>query len=76
DNYGQTPLANAAFFGRLEVIEFLVGCGADAKTRDDHGQTPASCAVRGERLEIAAFLEEVIEKRRRVGAATKSAASR
>lgn len=37
----------AAFFGRPEVVEVLLGAGSDPNQRNKHGLTPLGCAVGG-----------------------------
>ena len=37
----------AAFFGRPEVVEVLIGASSDPNQRNKHGLTPLGCAVGG-----------------------------
>jgi len=43
----QTPLHVAAYFGKQEVVEFLVAAGADVNKEDKQGDTPLQLAVKG-----------------------------
>lgn len=43
---------------RLDVAKFLIGCGVDANTQDEHGQTPLLlCCIHGN-FELATILIE------------------
>jgi len=55
---GATPLHNAAKFGHLEVVKFLVEKGgADVESKDsEYGQTPVSYAAEDGHLEVVKFL--------------------
>lgn len=44
---GQTPLHFAARYGQKEVVEFLIGKGADVNAKDDDGWTPLHLACYG-----------------------------
>ena len=43
----QTPINIAAYYGRLEVVQFLLGKGADCTIKDDWGDTPLGAAKAG-----------------------------
>jgi hypothetical protein len=46
---GGTPLNRAAWYGRLEVGQYLLDCGADINSRDHHRHTPLMhAAIRGQ----------------------------
>ena len=40
DIYGSSPLDEAAFFGKVEVVEFLLLKGADKNSKDVKWNTP------------------------------------
>lgn len=68
DQFGSTPLAIAATFGRTEVARALIDAGADLETRDEWGSTPLHLAVVFGRPEIArALLDEGARRRARNG---------
>jgi len=46
DEFGRTPLHNAAIEGRRDVVGSLVAAGADVNARDNNGATPL-CAAAG-----------------------------
>jgi ankyrin repeat protein len=57
---GWTPLHLAAFFGRLPIVTFLIGRGADLSARSSNSinNTPLHAAVAGGRVESALALIE------------------
>lgn len=57
DDRGATPLFWAAFYGHLDVVEFLLANGADVNARDDHGETPLTTAVNAHK-HVADFLRQ------------------
>jgi hypothetical protein len=44
DKYGWTPLHVACHYGNVEVVEALIGCGANATISDIYGKTPLHTA--------------------------------
>ena len=42
---GWTPLERAAWNGRVEVVKYLIGEGADIHRRGQHGDTPLLAAL-------------------------------
>ena len=48
DEYGNTPLTVASWFGRVEAIRVLLEAGADVNKRNSNGRTPLSLALEGE----------------------------
>lgn len=56
DRRGQTALMWAAAEGHADVVETLVGAGADVRTRVPSGLTPLLFAVREGRLEVVRVL--------------------
>ncbi|KAF4465935.1 palmitoyltransferase akr1 [Fusarium albosuccineum] len=45
DEQGQTLLHVAAHEGHVDIVDFLLRCGANLDARDSHGNTPLHCAV-------------------------------
>jgi hypothetical protein len=56
EDEGVTPLAYAAGFSRMEVLEFLVARGADVNARDPRGVSPLLLAVYTEQMQALRFL--------------------
>jgi ankyrin repeat protein len=52
----QTPINMAAYTGHLEVVQFLLGKGADCTIEDAWGDTPLGAAKAGGHAEVAAAL--------------------
>jgi ankyrin repeat protein len=51
----------AAFFGRPEVVEVLIGASSDPNQRNKHGLTPLGCAVGGTQGRWRRFSDASIE---------------
>ncbi|XP_036355097.1 ankyrin-1, partial [Octopus sinensis] len=52
NEYGQTPLHRACWWGHLHIVEILLGHnGIDANVVDKYGDTPLHEAVRGQRYD-------------------------
>lgn len=58
-NDGWTALHLAASAGRLAVVKFLVGAGADVRARTDSGYTPLDLARSYRQMAVADYLESV-----------------
>lgn len=56
DSNGETPLFVAAQMGRKEVVEYLIGKGAEINTPDSKGDTPLHVAVQNDWKEIINLL--------------------
>ena len=59
-NDGRTPLFVAATEGRLDVVQYLVGVGADMHSATSQGQTPLSVAEANRHLEVMHYLMEQV----------------
>ena len=58
DDYGQTPLSQAAEMGHQAVVELLLQRGAQIEARNEYGQTPLSWAARmGHRAVVELLLQ-------------------
>lgn len=53
---GQTLLHVAAHEGHVEIVDFLLRCGANLDARNRHGNTPLHCAVVSGREKIVQAL--------------------
>ena len=54
---GWTPLHEAAFGGRKEIVELLISNGADVNAKGESGRTPLDLATQSKRnLKTADFL--------------------
>jgi ankyrin repeat protein len=58
DEHDWTPLHNAAFNDRLDVVRLLLEHGADPGIGDDWGRTPLDRAREGGYVEVARVIEE------------------
>ena len=58
ERYGFTPLHHAVFFGHRDVVEFLIGHGADVNVKNNAGSTPLYLATGKWHKEIAALLTQ------------------
>lgn len=58
EQQGYTPLGYAAQFDNLEIVKFLLGCGADPSIASIFGQTPAMVAEQCGHFDIANVLQE------------------
>ena len=50
DEYGDTPLHNAALMGHKEIVEILINANADVNAKDANNQTPLDIAQINARL--------------------------
>lgn len=56
-----TPLHLACRSNREAVVKFLIGCGVDANTQDEHGQTPLLiCCIHGHKEIVSLLIEASI----------------
>lgn len=57
-SYAGTPLANAAYFGQLEVAKLLIGRGTEVNplTRNQFGNTALHAAIAGRNRDLVEFL--------------------
>ena len=53
----QTPINMAAYNGHLEVVQFLLGKGADCTIENQRGRTPLATAQKQGHAEVAAALK-------------------
>ncbi|XP_023705752.1 G patch domain and ankyrin repeat-containing protein 1 homolog isoform X2 [Cryptotermes secundus] len=58
DQYGWTALMSAACAGAVEVVKFLISCGADVSLRDKSGNTCLSLARRNGHHEVVQAITE------------------
>ena len=58
DEFGRTPLHDAAAAGALKAVRALLDAGADARVADDYGTTPLHLACRRGHIAIARLLLE------------------
>lgn len=56
DNYGDTPLHKAAFYGRLEIAKVLIANKADVNAKSKYGYTPLQSAASKGHSEAAELL--------------------
>ena len=58
DEYGDTPLHNAALMGHKEIVEILINANADVNAKDAHDRTPLDSAQTNANKEITALLRK------------------
>ena len=56
DLKGETPLFDAAFYGRAHVVQQLLEHGANLEHLNQRGETPLFAAARGVRAEVVRVL--------------------
>ena len=56
DREGRTLLAYAAFYGRLDLLEYLVSRGANINAADRNGYTALHGAVQEKRMDVIEYL--------------------
>ena len=60
DAYDNTPLHEAALWGREDVVQFLIDQGADIKATDKYGRTPLHWAEMRNHGKVAELLKQNI----------------
>jgi hypothetical protein len=55
---GQTPLFDAAFFGKASIAKLLIDNGADVNAKDEFGKTPLDNAVFFHHPDVAALIKQ------------------
>ncbi|MBL0262901.1 MAG: ankyrin repeat domain-containing protein [Leptospiraceae bacterium] len=58
DDFGQTPLHVAAFFGKIQAVEILLSYNADKLAKTDMGRTPLELAKQKGQVEITNILSD------------------
>lgn len=58
DRYGKTGLHIAAMHGHYQMVEILLGQGAEINAADKNGWTPLHCAAKAGHLEVVKLLCE------------------
>ena len=58
NNWGYTPLHEAAWTGTLETVKILIAAGADIDVKDEFSETPLDVAVRNGHTEVAEYLSD------------------
>jgi ankyrin repeat protein len=58
DEYGLTPLHNAAYKGHKEVVELVIAKGADVNAKGVEGWTPLDIAIELKQPETADLLRK------------------
>ena len=59
NNWGHTPLHDAAWIGVLDVVKVLVVAGADINAKDDFDETPFDVARRNSQTEVIEYLSDL-----------------
>jgi len=60
DGYNNTPLHEAAIWGREDLVQYLLEKGADPKVEDKYGRTPLYWAEkRGHKPIVELFISEL-----------------
>ncbi|KKK18230.1 hypothetical protein ARAM_002978 [Aspergillus rambellii] len=70
DLVGRTPIANAAYLGREEMVRLLLANSADRESKDSDNQTPlalAACEGRGRILKLLLDNGAALESKDRLG---------
>ena len=57
DSYGSTPLHDAAQYGHLDIVRFIVEIVDDKNPRDNDGKTPLDFARQYGHLEVVRLME-------------------
>lgn len=58
DRHGRTGLHIAAMHGHFQMVEILLGQGAEINATDKNGWTPLHCAAKAGHLEVVKLLSE------------------
>ena len=58
DSTGGTPLAHAAWFGRVDTVKLLIEKGADLNAKKNDGGTPVLLATWNKHPEVAEILKK------------------
>jgi len=61
NNFGNTPLSEAAGLGYKEMCQFLIEKGADHKVRDENGDTALSQAATSDEVAVVNLLLDLIK---------------
>jgi hypothetical protein len=59
---GQTALHLAAYYGRDEMVKWLIAYGADVEAQDTKGDTPLMLAMQEQHTRCSAWLREQVVK--------------
>jgi len=59
---GITPLSDAAYYGRKEIMELLIASGADANAKDYGGRTPLDVATHSKHPNASAETADLLRK--------------
>jgi ankyrin repeat protein len=61
NDFGNTPLSEAASIGNIEVCKFLIEKGADHKVRDEEEGTALSTAAINNKIDVVKLLLELVK---------------